>query len=888
MKPERWRQIDEVFQGALECDPSERDAFLDQACGGDSALRSKVEALIASDAQAGRFIEDPAVELNAELIAHEDTLTMMERIIGPYTIESKLGSGGMGKVYLAQDVRLRRRIALKLLDSDSLGDSQMRARFLREARLASQLDHPNICTIHEVGENSGQLFIAMQYVEGETLKNLIGSGPLSLASQLSIGLQVASALAAAHALGIAHRDIKSSNIIVTSQGHAKVLDFGLAKLIEPGDHEVDLTRSGAIMGTPSYMSPEQALGKPADHRTDVFSFGVVLYEMATGRTPFKKKTSAETINAVINEAHPPVRQLNKEIPMQLAAAIDRALAKDPQDRYPAMQPLIADLREVALMTDSLRDPYSGPNFLDTVLAPRIPQRRTPLANRMRNLFAGTHRVFLASAAAIVLAIIGIIAYYATLSSRPEAESATPPGPPRVKSIAVLPFKPVVIDARDESLEMGLAETLITSLSNIRRIVVRPMSAVRKYGGLEQDPIAAGREQRVEAVVDGSIQKSADKIRVTVRLMNTADGQQVWADNFDQKIVDIFTLEDSISQQVANALAVRFSADEREMVTKRFTTDPEAYQLYLKGRYFWNKRTAEALNKSIEYFNEAIQKDPNYALAYVGLADAYAVLPGHSMVSQEETIPKAKAAAQKALDIDSQLPEAHTTLASLSADSWEWAEADRRFKRALELNPNYPTARQWYGEYLDHVGRSDEALQQFKVAQELDPTSVIVNSEMGQALYHSTRYDQAVDQLQKTLEMDPDFIVAHYELGLVYQQKNMDELARLEFEKALNLSGGATNFLALLGVAYKRVGNDTEAQKILDRLTELLKQKRAQPHDLAIIYTGFGDKKTAIDWLFKAYEKRSWLISLIRIDPFFDPLRSEDRFKDLLRRVGFPQ
>lgn len=434
----------------------------------------------------------------------------------------------------------------------------------------------------------------------------------------------------------------------------------------------------------------------------------------------------------------------------------------------------------------------------------------------------------------------------------------------------------------------MADTLITRLSNIKQIIVRPISAVRNYGGLDQDAMAAGREQRVDAVLDGNIQKSGEQIRVTVRLVNIADGQQLWVDKFDEKMTNIFAVQDSISERVAAALAVKLSGEETEFLTKRYTSNTEAYQLYVKGRYLWNKRTGEALRKSIEYFNQAIEKDPNYALAYAGLADAYAVLPGHGRALPEETLPKAKAAAQKALDIDSQLPEAHTTLASLSADEWDWAEADRRFKRALELNPNYPTAHQWYGEYLVHVGRLGEALQEFKRALELDPTSLIINSLLGEALYLDRRYDEAIDQLQKTLEMDPNFAVAHTALGLAYEQKSMHNEAKSVFEKAVNLSGGATNLVALLGVAHVKCGNKSEARNVLDKLNKLVIQKRAQPHDLAIIYTGLGNKDRAFEWLEKAYQERSWLILYLKTDPFFDPLRSDPRFKGLLSRAGIPQ
>jgi serine/threonine-protein kinase len=884
MTPERWQKIESLLHDALGRTPAERGAFLDEACAGDEPMRKEVESLLASSDEVDEFLKSPVIEDAAALLADTSRGSTIGLNIGPYSILSKLGAGGMGEVHLARDSRLARNVALKLLDPDLINNSQQRMRFLREARLASALDHPNVCTIHEVGEASGRLFIAMQYVEGQTLKQVIGGRPLDLASLLSISLQVADALSAAHSQGIVHRDIKPGNIIITGRGQAKVLDFGLAKLFDTavGDANAELTKTGAVLGTPNYMSPEQARGERTDHRGDIFSFGVVLYEMATGRAPFKAKSQPETLNAVINQPHAPVTDLNKEAPPGLAAIVDRALAKDAADRYQSMGEMIEDLRELARGAGLV-----GSADLDGGNVPLVPlPRRATL--RWPGHWQAARWLILAIAS---VALVGIAAAFYFARPRPAgtAETATRPA---MKSIAVLPFKPLIAGSRDEALEMGMADTLITRLSNIKQIIVRPTSAVRKYGGLEQDPIAAGREQKVDAVLDGNIQKSGEQIRVTVRLVNVADGQQLWIDTFDEKFTDIFALQDSISERVAAALAVKLTGEETELVRKRYTNNPEAYQLYVRGRYLWNKRTAEALTKAIEYFNQAIEKDPNYALAYAGLADGYAVSPERSAAGgmtfkqrSEQFLQMAKAAAQKALEIDEQLPEAHTTLASLAADNWDWAEADRLFKRAFELNPNYATAHQWYGEYLVHVGRLDEALQEFKRAQELDPTSLIINSLLGQTLYLERRYDEAIDQCQKTLEMDSNFINAHWMLGMAYEQKAMHEEAKSEFEKAVNLSGGATNLLALLGVSYARSGNESEAQNVLDKLNALIKQKRAHPHDLAMIYTGLGDRDRAFEWLEKAYEDHSWVMLYLKVDPFFDPLRSDPRFADLLRRMG---
>ncbi|HJQ23115.1 MAG TPA: winged helix-turn-helix domain-containing protein [Blastocatellia bacterium] len=479
------------------------------------------------------------------------------------------------------------------------------------------------------------------------------------------------------------------------------------------------------------------------------------------------------------------------------------------------------------------------------------------------------------AGAVMFAIVIAASFWLKKPSVPAATS---------KSIVVLPFKPLTADSRDESLELGLADTLITRLSGIKQLSVRPLSAVRKYSSLDQDALAAGHEQRVEAVLDGSLQRVGERIRVTVRLISTADGQPVWVEQFDERFTDILALEDSIARQVTSALAVQLTGGERQSLTKHYTENPEAHNFYLQGRYFWNKRSAEAINKSIDYFNQAIEKDPGYALAYVGLADAYLVLP--LLSESPPQVARAKAAARRALEIDEQLAEAHATLGGIASDNeWDWAEADRQFRRAIELDANYATAHQWYGEYLDRLGRSDDAIRELQQAEQLDPLSLVIHASLGQVLYHARRYDQAIEQMRKTLEMDPNFLNARLHIGLIYLQKQMYREALGEFQKALELSNGATNIVALVGAAQALSGNRAEAEKALSHLKALVKDGRAQARDLAIIYIGLGDQERAFAALAQALEDRSWLISLLKVDPYFDPLRTDARFAGLLARVG---
>jgi DNA-binding winged helix-turn-helix (wHTH) protein/tetratricopeptide (TPR) repeat protein len=509
-----------------------------------------------------------------------------------------------------------------------------------------------------------------------------------------------------------------------------------------------------------------------------------------------------------------------------------------------------------------------------VRRPAVPSSPTA---QLDDAQAANRRARLSLVIACVAAVGLVIAGY-VMWKKPAADGPT-------QSIAVLPFKPLAADSRDESLEMGIADTLITRLSGLRHLDVRPLSAVRKYSDLDQDALAAGREQKVDAVLDGSIQRDGDRIRVTVRLAGTADGGQRWSAQFDANAADILAVEDSISRQVVSALALQLTGGESELLVKHYTEDAEAHNLFLRGRYLWNKRTSDAIDKSIQYFNQAVEKDPVYALAYVGLADAYLVLPNFSDVPPADVVSQAKTAVEHALMIDRQLPEAHTTLAGISADfEWNWSEAESQFKQAIAMKPNYATAHQWYGEYLDHAGRSDEAVRELQRAEELDPLSPIINTSLGQAWYHARAYDRSIDQFRKTLDLDPDFFNAHLHLGLIFMQKQMHDEAIAEFQKASALSGDATNVVALLGAAYAQAGKRNDAEKVLDKLNSLYKERRASDRDMAIVYTGLGDRDRAIAALEKAYQEHSWLLLLIKTDPYFDPLRSDVRFQDLLNRV----
>jgi serine/threonine-protein kinase len=843
MNPERWEIAKQVFETALELDPAQHAAYLDRACAGDAEVRREVEAMLLADGQADPFIDTPVFTTFQDLLAGDESELPLPAAIGRYTIHSRLGAGGMGEVYLAEEATLGRRVALKVLAPHAIAQSGTVERFMREARLASALDHPNICTIFDAGVADGTPFISMQYVEGDTLQRLIHDRRLPVERWLPIALQVAEALRAAHAGGIVHRDLKSSNIMVTPGGQVKVLDFGVAKMFgQAGASGVDagLTRPGVTVGTPSYLSPEQARGGAVDQRSDIFSFGIVLHEMATGRLPFIRPSAAEVMHAIINEPHPPVGQCNIDVPPTLAAAIDRALAKDPGERFQSLDDMIRELR--------------GSSGEERVA---IPPPRTRRARRT---------------AAVVLAA-GVV--LAGLAMWPVFER-TPPSPPPggvVRSIAVLPFKPLVAGDRNESLELGMADTLIFRLSSVKGIAVRPISAVRKYADLRQDPLAAGRELGVDAVLDSSIQVVGEKIRVTTRLLRVEDGSVLWTEKTNEQLADVFAAQDAIAEKLVGSLALTLTDDERKRLTRRYTDNTEAYQLYLKGRYFWNKRTADSLQKGIAYFKQAIEKDPGYALAYAGLADSYAVLQITPGAPAEGALPAARAAAERALALDDSLAEAHTSLGRFRMASGDWSGADAAFRRAIELNPRLETAHQWYAMNLAIKGRLAEAEAEIRLALELDPLSLIINTDAGRIFFYMRAYDRAIAQFTKTLEMDPAFGRVRVMLGAAYEQKGLYKEALDQYQQTIPASR------ARIARVYARSGRGSEARKFLDEV------KAAIP--AALIHAALGENQLAIDDLERAYEEDPASLSFAGVDPTWDSLRSEPRFHNLLRRAGLP-
>jgi serine/threonine protein kinase/Tfp pilus assembly protein PilF len=791
---------------------------------------------------------------------------MIDETISHFRVIEKLGAGGMGVVYKAIDIRLDRPVALKFLPDKMAQDSLALERFRREARAASALNHPGICTIYDIGEQGGRTFIAMEFLDGETLRDHIHGKALPLDELLSLGIQIAEALDAAHSEGIIHRDIKPANIFVTRRGNAKVLDFGLAKLVPKGVAnagtdslgEVPDSSSlvGIISGTPSYMSPEQVRGDTLDPRTDIFSLGLLLYEMATGRQAFSGGTGGSIIEAVLTRPPAPARSIIPDIPPDLEEIINKALHKNRDQRYQHAAELLADLQRLDRGTDSgrrLAQEVADSARLSTASLLRAPGERTA---RDSTTQTGALRQVRVSKI--------------------------------IDSLAVLPFENASRDPDHEYLSDGIAASLSNILASIPKLRVIAQSTVFRYKGRSIDPQAVGRELNVRAVLTGRIMQSGGSLRIGTELVDVRTGSQLWGAQYDRKPGDIFAIQDEISNEISEKLRLKLTRAEKTRLTKRQTDDAEAYRLYLKGRHHWNRWTEDGFYKAIEYFQQAVDKDPGYALAYTGLADSYVLLGWNSYLPPKDAFPKARVAAMAALRLDPELGEAHAPQAAvLWLYDWQWPEAQMEFKRSLALNPAHPTASHWYAECLMTMGRHSEAIARMKTSQDLDPLSLIISVAIGWAFYMAAQYDDAIEQLQRTVEMDPNYPVTYWILGLTLRKMGRHELAIAEGEKGVKLSGGSALMRAALAQTLATTDKKKEAIQILDDLTTLSKQKYVAPYFFAGIHVGLGENDRAIEYLEKSYEEHSHWLLYLHLDPSMDALRSNPRFQDLLRRVGLP-
>jgi serine/threonine-protein kinase len=829
--------------------------------------------------------------------------------IAHYRILRRLGKGGMGEVLLGEDTRQHgRKVALKVLPQEVTKSESRLRRFKQEARAILALNHPNILTIYEIGQTDGSYYIATEYIEGETLRHCLWRGPMKFDEALGVGIQVAMALEAAHAAGIVHRDVKPENIMLRQDKFVrdrfvKVLDFGLAKLTDrdapSSDPEavtipITETSPGTIMGTSGYMSPEQALGESIDERSDVFSLGVVLYETLAGHPPFKGKTDSHTRVSIIDHDPQPLVHVVPNVPRQFERIITKALAKDRLKRYQTITDLKLDLEQ---LRDELHTSDTGESTrhearetqTDMVTSvPTVAKTQvitategatrsgiTPMSGGKRWLAYGV-----AGALGVLLLVVAVVLFARSRSA--------------INSVAILPF---VNDSKDPNVEYlsdGITESIINSLSQLPNLTVMSRNAAFRFKGSNLDPVEAGRTLNVGAVLTGRLVKRDDRFVIKTELIKVADGSQLWGDEYNSSLADIFSVQEEVSKKISQNLRLRLTGQDEEKLAKRYTHDAEAYQLYLKGRYFWNRRNEEGFRNGIEYFKRAEEKDPTFALAFSGLADSYALLCDIGVVRPVDEMPKAKAAAQKAVDADPALAEAYTSRAFVRlAYDWDWLGAQSDFQQALKLNPKYPTAHQWYASYLMQMGKFSLAKAEIEEAHNLDPLSPIISANSGLYSYYEHNYDDAIAKYKVTLQSDPDFWVARHYLALAYVQKGRHQEAIAELRKLIKAppSGPIPDQVieaeceasSSLGFAYGIGGRRAEAQTILNQIETLSKRRYISPLYFAIVYAGLKDNDRAIEYLNKAFEARHPGLVLIRIEPMFDTLRSDERFKDLIKR-----
>jgi len=755
------------------------------------------------------------IRVTETLETPKEELTTGSTFAGRYQIIEELGKGGMGKVYKAQDTEIKEKVAIKLIKPEISVDKNTIERFQNELKFARKISHRNVCRMYDLNKEEGSYYITMEYVSGEDLKSFIRrSEKLTVGKAIAIAKQVCEGLEEAHSLGVVHRDLKPSNIMIDKEGNARIMDFGIAHSIKGKG----ITGAGVMIGTPEYMSPEQVEVKEVDHRSDIYSLGVILFEMVTGRVPFEGETPLSIAMKHKSEAPRDPKEFNAQIPEDLSWLILKCMEKDKEKRCRKAEEVLSELSKIGI--GGLRE-------------------------------AKIEEIKLQN------------------------------------SIAVMPFADLSPQKDQEYFCDGMAEELINSLTKIKDLRVVARTSAFSFKGKEIDVREIGKKLSVNTILEGSVRKAGNRLRITAQLINVADGYHLWSERYDRDIEDVFAIQDEISLAIVDKLKLKLLKEEKANLLKRYTDNLEAYQLYLKGRYFWNKRFEIGLKKGLEYFQQAIERDPGYTLAFSGLTDCYNLLSWYGNFPQKESYQKAKEAALKALEIDDMLSEAHTSMAfSKMLSDWDWASAEKEFKRAIELNPKYSTAHHWYAFYLFFRARFDEAIAEMEKALELDPFSLIINCDFGWLLYYARQYDRAIEALQKTLEMDPNFVSAHSFLGRVYLQKSMYKEALSEFQKEKDPSRGwMQNVETLFGIAYMRMSKKKEAQQILDDMIERTKQEYVSPYHIALLCFTLGENDLGFEWLDKAYKERDHWLLYLNAEPMFDTVRSDPRFTKLLKKIG---
>jgi len=749
-----------------------------------------------------------------------------------FRLLEKIGEGGAGDVWKAVDTKLERPVAVKILPRGLAGDPERLARFTGEAKAVAALSHPNIVTIFSVEEAEGLHFLAMELVQGKTLGELVTNRGVPLRQFFDLALPIADAIHAAHERGITHGDLKPNNIMIGDDGRVKILDFGLARFgddhaaLHNGDLQTQtLTQEGRIRGTVPYMSPEQAKGKSLDRRSDVFSLGVVFYELATGRRPFRGETAADIIAAILRDRPRPVNEMISSLPPKLGRIIGRCLEKEPARRYATLADLRRELEELRL------EVLSGASLAEAPGGPR---------------------------------------------------EATAP-----RSLAVLPLQNLSGDPEQEFFADGMTDALITGLAKIGALKVISRTSVMRYKGANKplDEIAA--ELGVDAVIEGSILRAGNRVRISAQLIDASTDEHLWAESYERELQDVLTLQSEVARAIAAQIEVKLSAPEQARLTRARTVDPAAHEAYLRGRHFWYKRTPDAVRRGLESFQRAIELDPAYASAWAGVADSYLVDGGSYLgVAAEQAYGLAREAAQKAVELDDDLAEAHTSLAGVLDDfDWAWEAAEREYLRAIELNPNYVTARNWYADHLVRMGRHDEAVHEARRAQAIDPLSLTSNFILAWVLFFARRYDEAIEQAHKTLELDPDYVAACRILGWAYEELGRHAEAIETHRKTAALSSGSPAFKGQLGRALALAGKRDEALRVLETMQKESERRRIPSLDIAILHAALGDTDHAFEWLVRACDEHSEHVPYLKVNPRLDSLRSDPRFDALLTRLG---